>query len=227
MIQPKNIKPYGRYAALIEWEQIIDPEILQNILLLDYWIESLSEPSIIETVPAYASLTIFFKPDRITFDKIKELLFDFYYNVPEIHLKESNHWKIPVCYHFDLAPDYRDAEEITGLQFDEIVHLHSSASYLVYFIGFMPGFMYLGGLPSSLEMPRKITPRLSVPAGSVGIGGKQTGIYPQESPAGWQIIGRSPMQLFDYKKKHPCYVKSGDTVTFYEISLKEFRNGSY
>ena len=140
--------------------------------------------------------------------------------------------KIPVCYDEDIAPDLTAYAEQVGLSIKEIVALHTRPVYPVYFIGFLPGFPYLTGLDRRLHLDRKNTPSRKIDAGSVAIGGKQTGIYPQESPGGWHIIGRTPKRIFDVRKDVPALFKAGDTITFYEISKKEFletqeKNGAY
>jgi inhibitor of KinA len=130
--------------------------------------------------------------------------------------------KIPVHYGGDFGPDLEKVAEYLCLTPKEVIQLHCSKPYFIYMIGFMPGFPYMGELPDALVTPRLKTPRLSVPAGSVAIAQKQTGIYPVESPGGWQIIGRSPVQLFDPEKEPPALLRMGDLVQFFPISKKEF-----
>src|SRR4029077_5811838 len=121
-----------------------------------------------------------------------------------------------------LAPDIEDVAKHTGLPIEEVLRLHSTTEYTVCFFGFMPGFSYWSALPEKLPVPRLATPRLKVPAGSVGIGGSQTGIYPLESPGGWRIIGRTPITLFDPRRKPHCLLQLGDRVRLKPISLHEF-----
>jgi len=130
--------------------------------------------------------------------------------------------EIPVCYDEMFALDKNYVEEYTGLSFDEIVQIHTQRYYYIYFIGFLPGFPYLGGLDKRIHIPRKRDPRVLVPSGSVGIGGMQTGIYPLDSPGGWQIIGRTPLKLFDINRKDPFLLKSGEGVCFKVIDVKEY-----
>lgn len=130
--------------------------------------------------------------------------------------------EIPVCYDDEFALDKGYAEEYTGLCFDEIVRIHTERVYYIYFLGFLPGFPYLGGLDKRIHMPRKKEPRVLIKGGSVGIGGVQTGIYPIDSPGGWQIIGRTPVKLFDKRREEPFLLKSGEGVVFKPISRNEF-----
>ncbi len=130
--------------------------------------------------------------------------------------------EIPVCYCDEFALDKGYAEEYTGLGFDEIVKIHTEKVYYIYFLGFLPGFPYLGGLDKRIHMPRKKEPRVLLKGGSVGIGGVQTGIYPIDSPGGWQIIGRTPVKLFDKEREEPFLLKSGEGVVFKSISRDEY-----
>jgi inhibitor of KinA len=130
--------------------------------------------------------------------------------------------EIPVCYGGELGPDLDDVARAHGLTPDEVVALHTEAEYLVYMIGFMPGFAYLGGLPAQIATPRRKTPRTAVPAGTVGIGGQQTGVYPLVSPGGWNLIGRTPVKIFDITRAEPTLLLTGDRVRFRAILRAEF-----
>ena len=131
-------------------------------------------------------------------------------------------WKIPVCYDVDFGLDLQETANQLQLSITELIKYHTSPRYTVYGIGFLPGFMYLGGLPHQLEIKRKTTPRLHVPRGSVGLAGRQTGIYPQDSPGGWNIIGKCPIPMFNLKLENPCFVNVGDQVQFYAINRAIF-----
>lgn len=134
----------------------------------------------------------------------------------------GKHITIPVCYHPDYAPDIQGVAVAKGITVEDVISLHSSKVYSVYLIGFLPGFPYLGFVSDQLEVPRKDSPRPRVAAGSVGVAGKQTGIYPLDSPGGWQIIGRTPIKLFDPYLDPPVLLEFGDTVSFEPITLNEF-----
>lgn len=217
-----KIKPWGRKALIIEWPQIIDPDTLYSILAVKKHIETKNIAGLSEIVQGYASLTLIFTEKTTEVARLEEWILSCPETLPEILKSESTLIGIPVCYDPEFALDGEEAERYTGLGFDKIVEILSSQDYLVYFIGFMPGFMYLGGLDPRLEMPRKDTPRLRIPAGSVGIAGLQTGIYPIESPGGWQIIGKSPTRLFDPYQPPWCPAKSGDRIKFLPISKTDF-----
>ena len=131
--------------------------------------------------------------------------------------------EIPVCYGGDLGPDLDDVAARHETTPDEVVRIHSGADYLVYMVGFMPGFAYLGGLPDEIATPRRSSPRTAVPAGAVGIGGQQTGVYPLESPGGWNLIGRTPLRIFDLSRETPSLLATGDRVRFCPISLDRYQ----
>ena len=144
------------------------------------------------------------------------------------------HWKIPVCYDLKYAPDLLNLSKEINLDASEVVKLHLSARYRVYFLGFLPGFLYLGGLDNRLYLRRKKKPLLKVPKGAVAIGGMQTGIYPNISPGGWHLIGNTPINLFNPKKNPPCFAKPGDWISFEQIDSdtytkieSEQQNGNY
>jgi inhibitor of KinA len=130
--------------------------------------------------------------------------------------------EIDVCYGGEFGPDLEEVARLRGLSVDEVVRIHSTGDYLVYMIGFSPGFPYLGGLDSRIATPRRAAPRTLVPAGSVGIGGDQTGVYPIASPGGWQLIGRTPQQIFVVSREPPTLIQAGDRVRFRSISADEF-----
>jgi inhibitor of KinA len=143
--------------------------------------------------------------------------------------QERQHFKpreisVPVCYESPHAPDLATAAELKGLSTEAFIRIHSSVSYRVYMLGFLPGFAYMGEVDESIVLPRKDTPRTVVPKGSVGIAGKQTGIYPTGSPGGWQLIGRTPIRLFDPEAANPAFFQPGDIVRFYSITADEFEN---
>jgi len=211
----------GDSALLIEFPPGIDEGTNSAVHALARWIAINLRVGIMETVPAYHTLTVFYDPYIYRFDELKSLLADIEFSLitPE---HPSRSVVVPVCYDLSLAPDLPLLAEHCGMSIEEVVALHTRASYRVFFLGFKPGFAYLGGLDARLHMPRKASPRALVPAGAVAIGGEQTGIYPQASPGGWQIIGRTPSRLFDAGTEPPCLLQAGDLVNFQAISLQEF-----
>lgn len=211
---------YSRFntsSILIEWPAIIDDKILKNILIYKKNIKQNYIKQNIEIITAYNSILIVY---LFTIDNINDeilTLKNLYSEQNESIKVKSTLWEIPVCYEDEFSPDI-DAFSINkGLLKSEIIRRHSKPIYTVFFIGFLPGFLYLGGLDSSLFLDRKTTPNLNVKKGSVAIGGQQTGIYPQDSPGGWHSIGNSPIELFNANENTPCKIKVGDKVKFVPI----------
>lgn len=187
---------------------------------------------LLAVVPAYTTLSIFYDPVKVIsskslsgldcFERISNYLVEIESKDQETEFAEGEMITIPVFYGGENGPDLQAVAEHTKLSPEEIIRLHSSATYRVYMIGFTPGFAYLGGMPEQLATPRKTTPARAVSAGSVGIAGVQTGIYPLTSPGGWQIIGQTPLKLFDVSRSSPTLVRAGDRVKFSPVSLEEF-----
>jgi len=222
MRYPLKYSQYNDCSILIEWPAIIDKNMLKDILLYKEMIINYSAESKLEVINTYNSLLIIYE---LTIDNINDrflALKSLYYDLNVDAEIESKLWEIPVCYDDELAMDLKWFSKEKKLSKQEIINLHTSAIYNVFFIGFLPGFLYLGGLNSKLYLDRKTTPNLNVKKGSVGIGGKQTGIYPQNSPGGWHIIGRSPIDFFSPKLNPPCKMKAGDKVKFNSISVEEY-----
>ena len=215
-------KPYGDSAILIDWHAEISISISNDILEFHKKIKDLKDKNIVEVIIGYSSLTIVFKK-RITdyFKEVKSL--KEVYNLKDISFKRTPFiWQIPVCYDVEFGKDLQEMSNMTKLEISEIITLHSEKLYRVYFIGFLPGFCYLGGLNERLFLERKPNPRLHVAKGSVAIGGKQTGIYPAESAGGWNIIGKTPVDFFNVCLEHPCFAKAGDFIKFITVGKEEF-----
>ncbi|CAI8333864.1 MAG: Kinase A inhibitor [Flavobacterium sp. SCGC AAA160-P02] len=213
-------KPYGDAAILIEWPAKIDELIILDIVAFEKKIQK--EIPVLETIIAYNSLLIRYRETisniNIQRKKLKELYL--------LHVNKEKQsqvlWQIPVCYDLSFGLDLVNLAKEKQLSVEQIITLHSERSYFVYFIGFQPGFLYLGGLNPTIHIARKSTPRLRVDKGSVGIGGGQTGIYPQHSSGGWNLIGKSPIDFFDIQKESPCFAKTGDRIQFFPIELETF-----
>ena len=216
-----TIEPLGDCALIIHFAKIIHPELNQHIHALAKQIRITQAYGISDIVPSYQTLAVFYRPEKIGFEVLRDLVTNCNAEI-NVQTFQSRQIEIPVCYQHDYAPDLVLLAEHCQLTTEQVIERHSQTNYAVYFLGFKPGFAYLGDLDSSLHMPRKNTPRLNVPAGSVGIGGAQTGIYPQTTPGGWQIIGRTPLPLFNPSQGSPCLLQPGDTVRFVPISQQEF-----
>ena len=172
--------------------------------------------------PAYRSLLIKFDPLKLPHAELKEILPSYIARMEKVALPEPRLVEIPVCYGCEYGPDLKDVAELHELTEDAAIELHSSTDYIVYFLGFAPGFAYLGELPKALVTPRLATPRRSVPAGSVGIAGSQTGVYPIATPGGWRLLGRTPLKMFQPDRAEMSLLTIGDRVRFLPISPEQF-----
>ena len=187
-------------------------------------------PGFVDLVPAFVSIAVHYDPIAAArrgeppYEDVVSFLRDRLAGLDVEELGAPRIVEIPVCYGDDLGPDLDDVARMHNLTSDEVVELHSGAEYLVYMIGFMPGFAYLGGLPEQIATPRRKTPRTAVPAGAVGIGGRQTGVYPLVSPGGWNLIGRTPVKIFDIAREEPTLLATGDRVRFRPISRAQFEH---
>ncbi|WP_430467987.1 5-oxoprolinase subunit PxpB [Winogradskyella ouciana] len=221
---PYNLKfsRYGERAILIEWPAIIDEKILKDILNFKNNIKKYIIKQKVKVINTYNSILINydFTIDNIN-DEISSLK-TMYNEQNEVESTNASIWEIPVCYNKEFGHDLEDFSNQKKLSKNEIIELHSNEIYTVYFIGFLPGFLYLGGLPPKICLDRKSTPNLNIKKGSVAIGGRQTGIYPQDSPGGWHIIGRTPVEFFMSSQNPPCFVKAGDKVKFRPIEESEY-----
>jgi inhibitor of KinA len=212
----------GDRGLLLEFGDEISAEVNEKVRKMALAIQAELLEGIIEVVPTYRSLLALYNPLVIPLEDLKKRLKQLEEGLKEISFPDPKLTKIPVLYGGDFGPDLEKVAEYLRLAPEEVIRLHCSKPYFIYMIGFMPGFPYMGELPDALITPRLKTPRLSVPAGSVAIAQKQTGIYPVESPGGWQILGRTPVRLFNPAKEPPAFLRMGNRVQFYPISEKEF-----
>ncbi|MCM4152554.1 allophanate hydrolase subunit 1 [Arenibacter sp. N53] len=219
-----SVRQFGVHAILVEWPNKVEESILDEILQFIQYLKKnqLSEKEW-EFVPAYNSLTLICKDTVLDFDYFKPKLKEWYTLIEKVSLAPRYLWRLPVSYDLEFGLDLQEISSQLGLEVERLIELHSNSIYTVYGIGFLPGFMYLGGVPEALEVPRKSTPRSKVTKGSVGLAGKQTGIYPQDSPGGWNIIGKCPVPMFNVKNESPCFVTVGDKIQFYPISMAEYQ----
>jgi inhibitor of KinA len=172
--------------------------------------------------PAYCSVLIKFDALRLQHEDLQEILQQYLTRLEGITLPEPRQVEIPVCYGGELGPDLLEVSALHKMTPEQVIELHSSPTYVVYFLGFVPGFAYLGELPEALVTPRLATPRRRVPAGSVGIAGNQTGIYPFATPGGWRLLGRTPIQMFRPDRNELSFLSIGDRVRFTPISPERF-----
>lgn len=218
----KEIIPYGDRAILINFDQQIDPDINQAVIQLSQAIEGAAWVGVQYLIPAYCSLTVAYDPSLTTYQTLKTAIESLHDLSSDRSSGGHRSIVIPVCYEEDFAWDLADIAETTQLPPEEVIHLHTATTYRVYMLGFLPGFVYMGRLPAVLTCKRKTTPRLKVPAQAVALAGSQTGIYPSEAPGGWQIVGKTPVRVFDPRLADPFLFRAGDSVSFRSISRKEF-----
>ncbi len=209
----------GDRALLVELGDGISPLVNKKVRELFLCLKNNRVEGVVETVPGYRSLLIVYDPLKITLSTLKERLNKLHTTIDRSEIPKPRTLEIPVVYGGECGPDLNWVAEYHRVPPEEIIRLHTETTYQVYMIGFTPGFAYMGQLPEAIATPRRETPRTAVPRGSVGIAQSQTGIYPVESPGGWQIIGRTPLRLFDPEKWPPTPLEMGDLVKF--LSIKE------
>lgn len=225
----------GDCSFVIEFGNEISPEVNKKIRKTMEDLKKENIDGVIEMIPTYCSLLISYNPCKINSNdlknRIKELLKNFSSDIED---DEVTLIEIPTLYNDDCGPDLEYVASYNKLSKEEVIKIHTATDYLVYMLGFMPGFTYLGGMSEKIATPRLESPRLQILPGSVGIAGKQTGMYPSLSPGGWRIIGRTPLKLYNSESDKPVFISSGDYVRYIAIDEKEYRkiekevqNGSY
>lgn len=227
---PYTIFPLGDSALTIDFGNVIDDEINKKVLLLFQQIRQKNIPYVIDLVPAYSSLTVYYdfrlicNTKKTAFETFAEIIEDLAAETFRDTEEPTRFIKVPVCYESRYGLDIYEIASKKNLSPEDIIAKHTSKTYRVYMLGFLPGFAYMGEVDDEIAVARKTEPRINVAAGSVGIAGKQTGIYPLISPGGWQIIGRTPLQLFTKDSEHPVLFEPGDEVRFYSITENEFKD---
>jgi KipI family sensor histidine kinase inhibitor len=216
----------GDRGLLLEFGDEISSEANEKVRRMTLAIQAASMEGIVETVPTYRSLLILYNPLILSTHEMKKRLQKIEEGLRQTPFPEPKLTRIAVLYGGSYGPDLEEVAKYHQISPEEVVRLHCGKPYFIYMIGFMPGFPYMGELPQELVTPRLKTPRLLVPAGSVAIAQRQTGIYPMESPGGWQILGRTPVKLFDPEKNPPALLQTGDLVQFYPITEKEYNEWS-
>lgn len=221
-----RIFPLGDSALTVEFGNVISPELNQKAIALADHIENNPFPGLIETVPAYTTTTVFYDLVEVrkafaelptAFDAVKDAVSISIRNLEENTVVAPRLVEIPVTFDRDVDFDLGHVAAEHGLAIDEVIEIFTSKLYRVYMLGFLPGFSYMGEVDERIATPRKESPRMRVPKGSIGIAGKQTGIYSLESPGGWQIIGRTEVEMFTPEGENPTYLRPGDKVKFLEV----------
>ena len=195
----------GDSSVLIEFGQEISPEINAQITAVVRLIKAQHIEGVTDMIPAFASLLINYDPRVVSYAGLRRI------------------FEIPVCYGGEYGPDLQNIADHAGLTPEEVIRIHSAKDYLIYMLGFLPGFSYLGGLDDRIHTPRLANPRIRIPAGSVGIGGSQTGIYPLDSPGGWQLLGMTPVKTYDPEREVPILFEAGDYIRFVPVSEEEYQ----
>lgn len=222
-----RIVPVGDTGLVVMFEQEISRKTGTLVRSLSLLLEEKKKSikGIIEIVPTFCTVMVYYDCLTISSGKLTRIINEAVSRCGEEEgVASSKCYEIPVCYEGDFAPDMKNVELHTGLSAKEIIRRHTEPNYMIYMLGFLPGFAYLGGLDEKLETPRLDSPRTKIPAGAVGIGGNQTGIYPLDSPGGWQLIGRTPVKPYDAKRDKPVLYEAGEFIHFCEISLKEYED---
>lgn len=214
--------PSGDSAFLLKFGNEISTDINQQIRSFVLSLSNLKIPGITELIPSYTDVLVQYDPIQISFSELLEKLKNIVEHLDSIELPDARTLRIPVLYGSRFGENMDAVKTHTCLSEMEIIDRHTQAKYLVYMLGFTPGFCYLGGMDECLTTPRKEIPSQKIKAGSVGIAAGQTGIYPIESPGGWQIIGRTPLKLFDPNRQPEFLVQAGDYLEFYAISDEEY-----
>ena len=217
-----RIVPAGESVLIVEFEERIDPVVNATTIACAESIQAAAVAGVRDVVPTYRSVAVYFDPLRTDTDALLERITHEAETAGPGALVAREPLRIPVCYGGDLGPDLPQVAAFARMTADEVVQRHAGATYRVFMLGFVPGFAYLGMVDPEIAMPRRATPRVRVPIGSVGIAGVQTGIYPAETPGGWQLIGQTPLRPFDSRRDDPFLMKAGDAVQFYAIERAEF-----
>ena len=223
-MQPKTrYLPAGDRAIVLEFGNEISKEL--NLLVRKLYHSIIKEniEGIEEMVPTYCSLIVYYNPQIVKYSVLTKKIKELENYITEITLPDACVNEIPTLYGGEYGPDLEYVAQHNKLSVEEVINIHTEKEYFIYMLGFLPGFVYLGGMSDKINTPRLEKPRLEVLEGSVGIAGKQTGIYPIGSPGGWQIIGRTPIKLYDPKKEFPFLLKSGNYIKFYPINKEQFK----
>lgn len=228
-----SIRPLSDSALVVQLDKEINSIIHKNIMNFVKLIEEEPFEGFVEAVPCYNNVTIFYNPISVrrhvshvpfksAFEKVSASMMEYLDMLDDKMDIKNRLIEIPVVYGEEFGPDLEYVARFNNITPEKVIELHTKQDYLVYMIGFAPGFPFLGGIDKRIATPRKEKPRLSIPAGSVGIAGEQTGMYPLETPGGWQVIGKTPIELFTPKTSPPTYLQSGDKIRFIAISKDDY-----
>jgi inhibitor of KinA len=217
-----RVVPAGDSAIVVEFEERIDPAVNARTISAAEAIERAGIAGVRDVVPTYRSVAVYFDPLRTDYDRLLAEVQEHAERPPAPAAATKPPLRIPVCYGGEFGPDLAAVAEFGGMSETEAIRIHTGTLYRVFMLGFVPGFAYMGIVDARIAVPRHASPRVRVPSGAVGIAGVQTGIYPAETPGGWQLIGRTPAKPFDPARPDPFLLKAGDAVQFYAIDRVEY-----
>lgn len=212
----------GDTALTVEFGNEISEAVSRAVRAYKIALERADLPGVVELVPTYRSLTVHYDPAVLSYRVLQERLEALTDGLGDVEIPPGRVLEIPVLYGGEAGPDLAFVAEHAGLSEEEVVRIHSSAEYLIYMLGFTPGFAYLGGMSERIAAPRLTQPRVRIPAGSVGIAGTQTGVYPIDSPGGWRLIGRTPVKMYDPHREPPILPEAGCYMKFYPVTPAEY-----
>jgi inhibitor of KinA len=217
-----QFQPASDQSLLVYFGQQITIRAHQRVRKLLRLLEQEPIAGVRNLNPAYCSMLIRFDALQLNHGELQEILRGYLQRLDAVQIPEGRELQLPTCYGGEFGPDLNEVASLHGMTPDQVIVLHTSVTYIVYFLGFVPGFAYLGELPEALATPRLDSPRRSTPAGSVGIAGNQTGVYPFATPGGWRLIGRTPIAMFRPERKAMSFLSIGDRVRFAPISAARF-----
>jgi len=222
-MQNTRILTAGDSAILVEFGNEVSPDINRKITAVVQLMHQQHIEGVVDVIPAFCSLLINYDPRVITYREMAERIKALLKVDVQVGGGKKRVYEIPVCYGGEYGPDIESIAKHAGLSQEEVIQIHCSRDYLIYMLGFLPGFCYLGGLDERIHTPRLANPRIKISAGSVGIGGSSTGIYPVDSPGGWQLMGMTPVKTYDPAMETPILLNAGDYIRFVPVDEKEYR----
>ncbi|WP_156289581.1 5-oxoprolinase subunit PxpB [Oceanobacillus salinisoli] len=218
-----QIEAFGDKGIRVQLGKSISKETNERIRNFSWFLEKENIPGVMEWIPAYTTVSIYYDPYYISYELLKKRVASLKDNLSSVKLPPAQVIQLPVYYGGELGPDLSFVAKHHHLTEQEVIRIHTATDYLIYMMGFSPGFPYLGGMSEKIATPRLKEPRLNIPVGSVGIAGSQTGVYSMETPGGWQIIGKTPVKLYDPQRETPILLQAGNYVRFVQVTEKEFQ----
>jgi KipI family sensor histidine kinase inhibitor len=223
-MQEFRMCPVGDQAVLCEFGDVIDEGINNRVHCLRNSIMEKNIQGVTEIVPTYRSLLVFYNMSIISYRKLTKIISAIDIEAEADRIEDKKIRVVPCLYGGEYGPDLQEMSNELGMDIEQIINIHQGVDYKIYMLGFLPGFVYLGGLDKRIHMPRLDVPRTKIPARSVGIGGSQTGVYPMESPGGWRLIGSTPLDFYNPKREPPVLCKAGEYIRFVSVTQSDYEN---